>query len=530
MHAPFRAVHDSSDVQGVTMKTYSVSRRQVLRGAGGVSLGLPLLPSLFPRRADGAEPSLTGDKFFVAAATQHGAIGESSMYPAASALTQSKEINPGHMAKYGPLTSRIEGNDRVVSGVLRAPSSKFPEKLVAKMNVMRGFDFPYYIGHHTGGHLGNFVRSDQGPQNLIPFATIDQFMAWSPKFYKTTAGIKQRSIVTGQNFAGMSFGYANPANQSGGIEKVEVDGSSNSLFDRLVAGVGTKPVTPSAPPRKLIVDHVLENYRSLKTGNRRLSKDDKVRLDNHLGRLDELNRRLSTTNVMAMNASCADYKKPAAAPGGNMESPSVATKYFNVLNEVVSMAFACGTSRVATMYISSPFYDYTGSWHQDTAHQWEKPDAQMRLVGALRNAFEGAIVDLAARLDSIEIAPGVTILDQSLYQWTQESGWSTHDAQDMPIVTFGKAGGYFKTGQYVDFRNTGSANAHLDIFGRQKQLTGLWHRQWLATALQSMGIPPADFEKGGKTGYGDPTWAAAYDKAVHPNVINRASDPIQIIT
>ena len=45
-----------------------------------------------------------------------------------------------------------------------------------------------------------------------------------------------------------------------------------------------------------------------------------------------------------------------------------------------------------------------------------------------------------------------------------------------------------------------------------------------------MGIPPADFEKNGKSGYGGPYWDAQYDKAVSPNVINRASDPIPIIT
>lgn len=514
------------------MKTFSVSRRQVLRGAGGVSIGLPLLPSLFPRRADGAEPSLNGDKFFVAAATQHGAIGEGSMYPAANTLTQSREINPGHIAKFGALSSQISGNDRVVSGVLRAPSAKFTERLVSQMNVMRGFEIPYYIGHHTGGHLGHFGRSDQGPKNLAPFATIDQVMAWSSKFYKTTNGIKQRAIVTGQDFHGMSWSWSNPAAQSGSIQKVQVENNSLALFDKLVAGGMTKPTTPSAPPRKPIVDRVIENYRSLKNSNRRLSKDDKTRLDDHLGRLDELQRRVNTTDVVAMSASCGEFKRPGegSSTNGSLDGPTAATKFFTLLNEIVAMSFACGTSRVATIWIHSPFADYSGSWHQDTAHQWQNADAQARLVGGLRTTFSNAILDLAARLDSIEIAPGLTILDQGLFQWTQESGWATHDAQDMPIVTFGKAGGYLKTGQFVDFRNLASAKAHLDIFGLQKQYTGLWIRQWLATALQAMGIPPADFEKNGKTGYGDAFWSSGYDKAVHSNVINRASDPVPLVT
>lgn len=44
-----------------------------------------------------------------------------------------------------------------------------------------------------------------------------------------------------------------------------------------------------------------------------------------------------------------------------------------------------------------------------------------------------------------------------------------------------------------------------------------------------MGLAPADFERNGRTGYGDPHWAARYDRAVVPPVIQRASDPLPIV-
>lgn len=506
------------------MKTITITRRQVLRGTGGITLGLPFLPSLFPRRADGAEPTLAQQKFFVAACTQHGAIGDASMYPAAAALAQSKEIHPGHTARYGALPSRIDGSNRIVSAVLRAPSSKFSEKMVAKMNVMRGFDIPYYIGHHTGGHLGNFLRSDQGPKTLQAFATIDQVMAWSNKFYPNTDGIRSRSIVTGQNFHGQSWTWSNPATKSGAIQKVQVESSALALFDKLVAGGMSKPMGPTRAP---IVDKVLANYKHLRESDRRLSKHDRQRIEDHMGALAELERRVKST---ANSASCAEFTKPTqdSSSGGSLDNPTAATRFFGLLNDVIAMSFACGSSRIATVWIHSAFADYPGSWHQDTAHQWQNADAQQRLVAGLRNTFEFAILDLANKLDAIELSPGRTVLDSTLYQWTQESGWATHDAQDMPIVTFGGAGGYFKTGQFVDFRSLGARN-HLDIFGQQKQFTGLWVRQWLATALQAMGVPPAEFEQNGKTGYGDAFYSSGYDRAVHANVINRASDPVPIV-
>jgi hypothetical protein len=508
------------------MKRIVVNRRQLLRGAGGFSLGLPFLPSLMPGPAYAVEYGLVAQPRFVSISTQHGAIKPENMYPSASPPATAVTIHPGHDAHWGALSASADGSYAKISNVIRAPSTVLTPKLVAKMNVMRGFDIPYYIGHHTGGHLGNFVRSDQGPQNLEPFATIDQFMAWSSTFYKDLSGIKLRSIVTGQNFQGDSFVWSNPQARSGTIQKVDVDTSSLSLFNKLFVPGGT--TTPAAPPRKPIIDRVLQNYQSLRQSNRRLSADDKLRLDAHVAQLSELQRRVSV--VPAPMKSCGSYTKPTDDSSSHQkDSPLEGAKDYQLLNDVIAMAFACGTSRVATLHCHLTFSDYSGNWHQDVAHQWQDAGKQMILVAGLQKTFEGAIVDLAAKLDAIEESPGVSVLDNTLYQWTQESGWSTHDAQDMPIVTFGSAAGYFKTGMFVDFRNVGSSAAHLDIFGKQQQTCGLWVRQWLATALQAMGIPPSEFEKNGKTGYGDAYYSPSYAKAVHSDVIDKASDPVPIV-
>ncbi|MDZ4694821.1 MAG: DUF1552 domain-containing protein [Deltaproteobacteria bacterium] len=510
------------------MKTVTTNRRHVLRGAGA-TLALPFLPSLYPRRADGAQAVPPSQRFFVAAMTQHGAVGPDSMYPAAQVLANKLDIHPNHTAHTGTLAATAVGANARLSAVMTAPASQLTQRIVSKMNVMRGFDIPYYIGHHTGGHLGNYVRSDQGPQNLTPMATVDQVIAYSPKFYPNLTGNKARSIVTGMDFHGASWGYSNPTAGNGTIQKVAVESNPMTLFDKLFVKSST-PGTPPPTARKLIVDRVLENYRRLRTSNRRLSMDDKQRLDDHVGRMSELETKLSNMAPALQTKACSDFMRPATSGvGNNQDNPVSASAYFKAVNDTVAMAFACGSSRVATIWIHSAFADYSGSWHQDTAHQWEAPAAQSRLVTGLRNTFESAILDLAVKLDSIELFPGTSILDATLYQWTQESGWATHDAQDMPIVTFGAAGGYFKTGQYVDFRSL-NANNHLDIFQKQKQFTGLWLRQWQATAAQSMGLAPADFEKNGKTGFGDAYWTSAYDKAVHANVINRASDPVPIVT
>ncbi|HZH02825.1 MAG TPA: hypothetical protein VEY30_03505, partial [Myxococcaceae bacterium] len=136
---------------------------------------------------------------------------------------------------------------------------------------------------------------------------------------------------------------------------------------------------------------------------------------------------------------------------------------------------------------------------------------------------------LARKLDAIEESPGVTVLDNSLVQWTQESGPLTHDAQDLAVVTFGSAAGFFKTGMNVDYRSL-NPNAHLHIFGQYfEQFLGLSLRQWQATVLQAMGVPRTEFESNGRPGYGDPYYDPSYPNGVHPNVIAKASDIVPLI-
>ena len=65
------------------MKTFKVSRRQVLRGGAGFTLGMPFLPSLVARRADGATPVFAKQLRFVASVTEHGGLYVSNMFSSA---------------------------------------------------------------------------------------------------------------------------------------------------------------------------------------------------------------------------------------------------------------------------------------------------------------------------------------------------------------------------------------------------------------------------------------------------------------
>jgi len=425
----------------------------------------------------------------------------------------------------------VSGDARVLSPILSASSSRFTAALLAKMNVLYGLDVPFYIAHNTGLHLGNYARNDGNGNDgkavqSDPRPTIDQLMAWSPNFYDDLASIRERSMIMSSR--PVSWNYSDPDKRGGTIDNVRGYDSSKTLFNKIFV-----PEDSGAVKRPPIVDRVLQSYKDLRNGNKRLSAADKQRLDDHMARIAELERKLTA------KASCGDVMMPTDDAQKHLgDTAKDAIAYGQLWNDVVTAAFMCGTSRIGVLGYGETdrFVAYGGDWHQEVAHQWQLPDKQELIKQSYQKVFEGIFLDLAAKLD-IEEAPGMTYLDNSLLVWSQECGMSTHDSVTIPVVTFGSAAGYFKTGLLADYRRIGNPSSTYDPMAGNKQYLGLLYNQWLATVLQAMGVPPSDFERWGHKGYGVPyisteTWTPPYKKHytdTSSRYFTMASDPLPLI-
>ena len=227
-----------------------IQRRHFLRGLG-LLLPIPFLPSIEPRSANAAP---NDGRRFISFATDHGAMWGENMHPAQATLTQSQAY-AGHNIRRGDLSLSVNGGTASLSPVLSASSGAFTAALASKMNVVRGLDVPWYIGHHTGGHLGNWARNDgNGVDGQMmqgsPRRTIDQIMAYSSEVYGATP--QARVMVCGGG--GLSYNYANPETQEGDIEEQTTEESSLALFNRVYV-----PPTDRAEVRPPVVDRVLED-------------------------------------------------------------------------------------------------------------------------------------------------------------------------------------------------------------------------------------------------------------------------------
>lgn len=502
------------------------SRRQLLRGAAGATLALPFMPSLLGREALAKTPARPPRLLWLT--TDHGAAFEGAMFPTSTPLTAQATVVPGHTVGAGPLVSTMQNGARVVSPILSAPSADFPTSLAQKMNVLRGLDVPWYLSHHTGGHLGNFAANagnggDGVAMQSSPRPTIDQLIGRSPNFYPNLASIKQRVMVMGPR--DISWNWSNPAARSGSIDAQRGASSSLALFRSIF-------VPPDKPARAPIADQVLQSYKSLREGNRRLSSADRQRLDDHMANVSELERKLNAT------ANCGAIVPPTDDASGHQtlqQNDFIA--WSNLFADVAIAAFSCGTSRIGVLGMGyyqaeEALGQYSGDWHQGVAHQAVTSQAQTLLTRAYQTFFSRVLLRIASKLDGMSNGVGGTLLDDTLLVWSQECGVSTHDSFSLPVVTFGSAAGALKTGLYCDYRRNNPAS-QINVPGSGTTYLGVLYNQWLATVLQAMGLQRSEFELWGHKGYGVPfvtqdtyyPYRAHYGTTSSP-YFQAASDPL----
>ncbi len=477
-----------------------LNRRHFLMGSGGLALAIPTLTSLLPRKV-AAQAAV--QKRLVAMCTDHGGVFPSNMYPAMPGGAQSTTLYaasgnlPRHDVRFGNLSSTINGADRVISNCLRAPASRFSESLVDKMSVMTGFDITTYLGHNRGAFMGNYAANDQGVElRGIWYPTIDQVVGHASGF--NLSPVRTPTINVAKHYGdGSDPAFSQALDLY--LQPVQPTDRLQPLLDLIATDA-----QPSSRPPQRLVQRVYDHYRGLTTGAfgdaGRLSREDRDRLTRHMDFLNAIEAR------MGVQLECGDV--PAYG------DTDYTVEQLRMAVDLIAIALMCGASNVAAITVPGEQFaqdaNYT-NWHEQIAHNGggpedeADPEYQRTNYRAHQLFFAEVFVRLAEHLN-VDEAPGVTFLDNSLLYWTMESGRETHTNWAQPVVTAGSAGGFFHTGRFIDYRNPQSPIA-----------SGVLFNQFLANALQSMGVAPADYNThmaraqpeqaaAGMKGYGAVLW------------------------
>jgi hypothetical protein len=508
------------------MKWNPSSRRLFLQGAGGAFLTLPWLESMKPNEARAAGPAR---KRFIAMKTyNHPVI--TKWYPSTpigdyktrkdGTLSLTKPVEPGSKAMFANLSEIAMGGTGISTNL-----GPFLNKHLEKLTLLRGMDFLPDTNHNYSAWLGNYASCDEATPVAATLAlpkwpTIDQVLAYSSKFYPTPPA--ERSMHVGQGiFKGVQ--WSDGGNRMGSVTQGSTTTNPLDVYNKMFATFsGTGMPIGMQDTRTLrdanLIDRVGGDFNRLKT-NRRLSAKDKQFLDQYATLWADMHNRLKNTKPVL----CSKPGAPAASPGNTGQDRMDIKAKWDAFIDLIVASIMCDRTRIATLDVrkvqtaGAALYHNPdgvgGSWH-GAAHRWGSADQQAITEGHTW-AAENVFLKLVAKLDVPEEGGG-TYLDNSLIYWGGELGFN-HINYSVLCMLAGSAGGFIKTGRYIDYIDW-TSKAYFGQFGGTV-IRGMPHNQLCVTILQAMGLAPADYERPGISGFGETKttnknpmlWATDYD-------------------
>lgn len=446
-----------------------LTRRSMLRGAGGIGIALPFLEIMGRPKTASAQ----GDRptRLVVVYSPHGRAQASNGAWKPTGTGPSFELG----SLMAPLAA-VQDEMVVVSGLELSSAknqggnghSKGPTHAltcVPHLNETIPGDMSMGTIGYAGGisfdqKVANFVQE----QTPLPYPSLQFGVQSGPDF--AVNGATTRSYIS----------YAGPG------EFLPAEDNPAAMFDRLFGdfNASSAELELVRKQRKSVLDFVMDDFERI---NPTLGGEDKARLEQHLDKIREVEQSIDLTTGEVSEA-CALPDIGAEIPGykDNGNYPAVGQQQTTLL----SMALACSMTRVATFQWS------TGQ--SVTRHSWidgagSKGHHGLTHDGApARDAYDSITTWYAERVAELVTAlrdtpdyDGSTLLDNTVVLWVAgEMAYAdAHSFVDMPYVVFG-GGDRLARGQHLDF---GSGRATNDL---------------LITLQQALGIDDPTF--------GDPQW------------------------
>ena len=420
------------------MTRQKMSRRQFLKGLGGVVVGLPLLQMNVGPAIGQANGALTPEGFpkrFIVFFHPNGTIQDD----------------------WWPEAGVSESDFRLV-GIL-SPLQRFKSKLL----LPRGLDMlssstgpgePHQKG--MGGLLsgrplqeGSFVGGDGSLAGWGDGVTVDQVIA--------------RHIGATTPFGSLELGVR--ADSNGGSEVrtrlIYADAAQplppmndpREVFDRLFADMNADQgdTVRRREERSSVLDAVQAQFGQLRG---RAGAEDRRRLESHFEMVRDMERRLS--NERLFDGTCLDTPRPEDQ---DPDSEDTMPEILRLQIDLMVAAMACDLTRVGSLQVSNaknhiryPWLESLGDGHSLSHAGPSNDEARDELV-ARGTWLAQQFAYLLDRLDAIPEGSG-TMLDHTLILWGNElAQGNVHSQITMPFVLAGSAGGYFRTGRFVQYAN-----------------------------------------------------------------------------
>ncbi len=238
--------------------------------------------------------------------------------------------------------------------------------------------------------------------------------------------------------------------------------------DESTGGGNNDAVKLAIQQRKSVLDFVLDDFAQVQ---KTVGKSDRDRLEQHATHIRSLETRLTKqlTAAPIMTADCGTVAAPDSP--GDAQAKENFEAVGKLQMDMLVMALKCDLTRIATMQWSWARSNIVHAWaqstqgHHDMSHVGESEE-----LSRINTWYAKQLAYLGQQMADTKDGTGASLLDSSLIYWGSDVAWAyTHSYNNMRAVFLGSGGGYLKTGQHI-------------------ALGGQAHQKLLVTFMNMMGV------------------------------------------
>lgn len=482
----------------MSVKYDRINRRQFLIGTGGYFLVLPFLPSLLSKEA--LAQVVTKPKRLLVTTMGHNMMSSQIINPALATQTLST----------GARQLKLSTSNAQLATFLTHPTYT-ALKSAGLITMVRGLDCMTDQSGHGSMWLTGVINTNP----TIP--SIDSYMEASQSVYPSASSSGYLRKVIRCNEA---YSYKKVGNSVTYINEVYADDANNDwngaasfyndMLGKFSTGSTTPPPSNPAPSvdmnRRNILNEVYSAYQSAKN-NRRISANDKSRLDEHMQGVLELQNSIVVTDTPP--------PVPAGQACSNPTSSSVATSAktsytdrMEVFFKLMRIALTCNLTKVGYIgYSGHASYDigankayfptanplHNGVFHNEGGYTTAEIEQHYTYwMKWHSDKLADLILEPLRTMEDVQTNNGKSYLDNMLVAVLSESGVHSnpgeHSNVDYMPILLGNMGGAISSDKLVVFDRTSNA--------------GLPYNTLLITLLEAMGVPASEYQAGSSNGKG----------------------------
>jgi hypothetical protein len=457
---------------------FLLNRRLVLKGAGGLMLGLPMLEGFMSNKASAQAATrspfviiVVGDNGVVQAGVTLGGAGEPERFwpSATGALTKDKLLADKTTRSIGELADYAD-----------------------KLLIVRGVNLPY---NSTGCSHSAADAQILTAQKITAESTNAKAQGIS-----VDTAIAAAKNPPGRDPLVLHAGMFSPGGTGFDIPgyvsyvtprqpRVYID-SPYKAYQAIigVVGNGTTPDQQAqmlrAARSKGINDILRPQIRTL-LARTDISTGDRARLDQHLTAIRDIEIKISTTTLTIPDADVARMRTIDPRP----YDQATRDESVKLFMDLMAFSAAADYSRVAVLKVGDRIDDHIYTFNGQSAKFHDVSHRQatnaLEFHVHLDRMMLGFYKYLLDKVSSYTTPTG-PLMDQGVTIWTNQCATGAHSFSNIPWIQAGTANGFFKQGQYVVVGTGAQPGGSQDGKGGDATISGI--NKMLNTLLQAAGV------------------------------------------